>query len=287
MIKTLKRALIDILIVLSAFAIAIMFTACGEHKHSFSSDWSANETEHWHKATCEHNEERLDAASHIDIDSDGKCDICKYIMYTLSNISTYEELTIALASNDKVIRLTSDVVVNTELKISRDVILDLNGKVISNTTDIWNTNIEPNTLSLILVENNATLTITGDGKILAKENDCYGIYVKEGNLVFESGELRGNCSAIQVQKGTATILDGKFQDGQKYSVSGDTQYTYTLNLIDANYADGSGKIIVKGGEFINFNPANNRAEGQGTNFVAQGYKSIQIEGTTNYKVVAV
>ena len=193
------------------------------------------------------NEERLDVASHIDVDSDGKCDVCKYIMYTLSNVSTYEELTTALASNDKVIRLTSDVVVNTELKISRDVILDLNGKMISNTTDIWNTNIESNTLSLILVENNAILTITGNGKILAKENDCYGIYVKDGNLVFESGELRGNCSAIQVQKGTATIL---------------------------------------GGEFINFNPANNKAEGQGTNFVAQGYKSVQIEGTTNYKVIA-
>ena len=34
------------------------------------------------------------------------------------------------------------------------------------------------------------------------------------------------------------------------------------------------EIIVKGGTFVNFNPADNTAEGAHTNFVAEGYKVV-------------
>ena len=61
-----------------------------------------------------------------------------------------------------------------------------------------------------------------------------------------------------------------------------------LNCYDANYKNGTAKIIVKGGTFVNFNPANNAAEGAGTNFVAEGYsviKETQANGDVWYTVV--
>ena len=50
---------------------------------------------------------------------------------------------------------------------------------------------------------------------------------------------------------------------------------WTLNCKDADYKAGTAKIIVKGGSFKGFDPANNSAEGAGTNFVADGYKSVK------------
>ena len=49
------------------------------------------------------------------------------------------------------------------------------------------------------------------------------------------------------------------------------------------YRNGISKIIVKGGEYVGFDPAHNDAEGANTNFVAAGYKS-EANGN-NYVVV--
>ena len=48
-----------------------------------------------------------------------------------------------------------------------------------------------------------------------------------------------------------------------------------LNCYDANRKAGTAKIIVTGGTFVNFNPADNYAEGEHTNFVAPGYVSVK------------
>ena len=50
---------------------------------------------------------------------------------------------------------------------------------------------------------------------------------------------------------------------------------WTLNCKDADYKAGIANIIVKGGRFYKFNPANNSTEGPGTNYVAEGYQSIK------------
>ena len=63
--------------------------------------------------------------------------------------------------------------------------------------------------------------------------------------------------------------------------------TYLINCIDANYKNDSAKVEIRGGTFVNFNPADNGAEGKGTNFVADGYKvtSEQHGSETWYTVV--
>lgn len=41
-----------------------MMTACGKHEHSFSSEWSQSETQHWHACTGKNCEEKSDLADH-------------------------------------------------------------------------------------------------------------------------------------------------------------------------------------------------------------------------------
>ena len=47
-----------------------------------------------------------------------------------------------------------------------------------------------------------------------------------------------------------------------------------LNCYDANYANGTAKIVVTGGKFYDFNPADNSAEGEHTSFVPAGYEAV-------------
>lgn len=50
-----------------------------EHKHTFEEAWSTNANEHWHKATCEHEEEKGALGTHTyDGDKDANCNVCNY-----------------------------------------------------------------------------------------------------------------------------------------------------------------------------------------------------------------
>ena len=62
-------------------------------------------------------------------------------------------------------------------------------------------------------------------------------------------------------------------------------HKFLLNCRDVDYKAGKCNIIVKGGIFHNFDPANNAAEFENTNFVADGYKSVTNDGGKTYKVV--
>ena len=57
-----------------------LFTACGkggEHVHTFSDEWSSDESKHWHAATCGHDVKDSEG-THIDENLDNFCDICAY-----------------------------------------------------------------------------------------------------------------------------------------------------------------------------------------------------------------
>jgi hypothetical protein len=51
---------------------------------------------------------------------------------------------------------------------------------------------------------------------------------------------------------------------------------WTLNIKDKDRKTAS--IVVKGGKFHGFNPADCLTEGEGTNFVAEGYKVVEENG---------
>ena len=169
--------------------------------------------------------------------------------------------------------LTEDLVLDKTVAVEtgKEVVLDLNGKTISNTTDIWNT--AANDWSLLSVRG-GSLTIKGAGTLQAKENDCFAVDVMDGGkVVIEDGTYVGNAHAVYVFEGSVEIKGGKYSIQQPSGLS--SPYGYVLNCYDANYKNGTAKIIVTGGEFEKFNPADCAAEGAHTNFLADGYKSVK------------
>ena len=192
----------------------------------------------------------------------------------------------AVFAEGGVVALANDLVLDRSLSVpaGAEVVIDLNGKTISNTADLWDVpDANAGNWSLLSVKG-GTLTIKGAGTLQAKENDCYAVDVQNGGkVVIEDGTYVGNIHAVYVQKGTAEIKGGKYSVQQTYPDAAKA-YGFVLNCYDANRKNGTAKILVSGGEFVKFNPADCVAEGAGTNFVVAGYKSVA-DGTDTWKVI--
>ena len=81
-----KKLFVVLLVVVSCIALAFGLAACGgEHTHTYSADWSSDETHHWHAATCEHTDEMSDYAEHTW--SDGA--ITTPVTCTATGVMTY------------------------------------------------------------------------------------------------------------------------------------------------------------------------------------------------------
>ena len=169
------------------------------------------------------------------------------------------------------IRVDSDVVPTETLVAEKNTTLDMNGSTIANKNDVWN---EDGNMWSLISARGADLTINGNGTFQAKENDCFAVDVQDGaNVVIENGTFIGNIHAVYVLEGTLTVKGGFFAVQQKYSDASKAN-EFVLNCYDKNRADGKASIVVMGGTFVNFNPANCKAEGEGTNFVAEGYSVV-------------
>ena len=202
------------------------------------------------------------------------------------NVVNAAALKAALAQGGTV-KLEADITLGETVSVpaGKDVVLDLNGYKLNNTTDIWDyPTAADNNWSLLSVKG-GKLTIKGNGTFTAKENDCYAVDVQDGgHVIIEDGEYVGNIHAVYVEEGTAEIRGGKYSVQQKYPDAAKAD-EFVLNCYDANRANGTAKIIVTGGEFVNFNPADCWAEGAHTNFLAPGYVSSKISDTPEiYKV---
>ena len=125
------------------------------------------------------------------------------------------------------------------------------------------------------VRNGANLTINGGSYIAG----CTAVHVRQGTLTINGGKYIGGGTAVQVRQGTLTINGGYFETLGK---------EFLINCTDANYKDGTAQIIIQGGSFLNWNPANNASEGAGTSFLADGYTVVEskVEGGILYTVVA-
>lgn len=189
--------------------------------------------------------------------------------------------------------LTGDLTISADLATSKEIkvngskaTINANGKTVANTADIWNEGT--GAWSLVSAQGGAALTVKGNGTFKAKENDCFAVDVQDGSeLVIEDGTFIGNVHAVYVYEGTAYIKGGFYSVQQKYSDASKAD-EFVLNCYDDNRKNGTAKIIVTGGTFVNFNPANCQAEGAHTNFVKEGYKVLatkQMNGDVWYTVV--
>lgn len=179
----------------------------------------------------------------------------------------YETLAdaIRLAAKGRTITLLADVEQNTQLAINKSITLDLNGKTIRNTVDIWGDKAN----AILSITNGAKVTITGNGTIDAKENDCYTINVAKGDLTIENGTFYGNVSVVQVEEGTLSVKGGTFDLHQKWEGSS----KYLINCIDKAYVDGSANVAISGGTFVDFDPnvsPEQKVDGKTSSFAAPG-----------------
>ena len=197
--------------------------------------------------------------------------------------TTYATLKAAFegAKDGDTITLTDDIKVEDTLVVTKTLTLDLAEHTLSNEKDIWS----DDNWSLISVRGNGNLTITGNGTLKAKENDCYPVDVQDegAQLTIENGTFIGNIHAVYVKTGAAYIKGGTYSVQQKYPDSSKAD-EFVLNLYDANRRNGTAKLSVSGGIFVAFNPANCQAEAQGTNFCAAGYTTSTKDNNT-YTVV--
>ena len=191
----------------------------------------------------------------------------------------------ALAEGGKV-TLSSDVAVTNEAAAAKNVItkdteLNFGGNTV--TLDLPNaTGATENWVGVNVNGGNVVFDGAEGGITTADNPELYAIVVRNGaNLTINGGKYIGGTSAISVTAGTVTINGGYFANQ-----TDDAEYL--LNCYDSSYKNGTASIIVKGGSFLNWNPADNAAEGAGTNFVADGYTVVAEEVANGilYTVVA-
>jgi hypothetical protein len=113
-----------------------------------------------------------------------------------------------------------------------------------------------------------------------------------GKLTINGGNYMAPSSVVYVCKGDCIINGGLFfgqpdpnqrtqseKEAEKYPYG----RNFLLNLYDKNRTAGTAHIYVTGGTFVGFDPADNYAEGNDTNFVCVGYKSV-LDGEYTYMV---
>lgn len=162
--------------------------------------------------------------------------------------------------------------------------------------------------------------LSGNGTIIAdnrpQRNNACAVEVQNGNTLVIEGNLHidggsnaeGSNSAIRIDDGTVIIKGGYFTVGLDKN-GGDNacvllsaygshaalivedgvfeaegRGTFVINCQDENKSKCD--VQIKGGIFVGFNPADNTADGEHTNYVAAGYKSVETtyDGKQAWKV---
>ena len=168
--------------------------------------------------------------------------------------------------------LYNDLKISGTIEVKSDLTIDLNGKTIINASGNATTDV-------FVVKPGAKLTINGEGTIEAVSgNDGYAI-ISEGEVVINGGTIKsgldanGAPNAVIYARGNGKV----FVNGGNFP--NDNVSKFVLNKRDGDRATTT--IEVKGGTFGAFNPGNNAAEGTGTNFLAEGYKSVETAAGSN------
>lgn len=176
------------------------------------------------------------------------------------------------------ITLKEDVTASLEYTCGNKATLNLNG--ITLTGEIKSDGKVTDSYGLKVTNGTVTITDSEDNKgtIVAQDSDySMAVWVTDdGTVNITGGTFKNsgdNCDLIYASgNGTINISGGYFEAAG--SISGNapgTKNPYSvLNVRDRDWKPentGNAKIIVTGGIFKNFNPANNLSEGTKTNFV--------------------
>ena len=187
----------------------------------------------------------------------------------------------AAAGTDDVVKLLQDI-------NNPSYYCEIKDKV---TIDLNNHNITGNGAQGVFdVKVNGDLTIQGDGTVTAVENGGFAMAVHVESTAAKA-TLEGGTYKQQISDPTSTQYDMIYAYYGNIFVKGGTfecvTPAWTLNCKDEYYQSGEASIEVSGGTFKGFDPADNKAEGDGTNFMAEGYYTVKAgsDSDTTYTAV--
>lgn len=200
--------------------------------------------------------------------------------------------TVTLSEDYKVLK---DNWAGINIPVGVESILNLNGHRFANEGNGYKADAK----SALVVK--GKLTINGDGDVFCEgnterkpdvekqpSNTCISV-LEGGHLIINGGnysvgtDVDNKCnSTIYVENvgkaGKVEIYGGTFTNAQ-----GSNGHSFVLNQDDQLTEKC---ITVYGGTFIGFNPADNSSDGEHTNYVAEGYKSVKIsESPATWQVV--
>ena len=226
----------------------------------------------------------------VTIENEGEIDISGMRIDTVAKLKGALQIggTIDLASDIVIYvdpSLSTQNVLLPLMTTTKDIVLNLNGYTLSYAYDAE----EQYLFTPVMISvNSGTLTINGDGCITAEmgDNNAYAIDVFGGNVVVNGGEYYGALTAFQVEKGSLLITDGFFDLAQSAKAQVPHYAKYVVNCIDKAYRDGTAKIRVEGGTFVNFDPSAD-PEGAGTSYLTGYYKAVPVDQETETWYVVV
>ena len=169
---------------------------------------------------------------------------------------------------------------------SDDIIWNLNGHNI--------TSSNTRGYGIFLLRGSAHLEINdsvGGGTITNTSNE-YGFWTTTANskLVINGGIYYAATHVLYAENGTIEVNGGEFHLTDESTAEKDINgnFKFLLNCHDAEYVAGTAKIIVRGGIFYGFNPAETYGEPNGpVSYVAPGYESVQTGTSGDLKIYTV
>ena len=230
--------------------------------------------------------------------------------------SSEAELISAMTESGSVNLVSQQVGINTSLsnnKKSMSLFIDESGSIYPEDTFRA-------AVSESIFVGGGVLTLNGTGTLVGPSNSTAGngsqaICVQGGtvniygNLTIEAGSGSAANHALTITNGTANIYGGYFHTSNADGENSEVIYcrpgwrqTAKCNIYGGVFecagnpkfllnikADGVSKttLLIYGGTFVGFDPANNSADGTPTNYVADGYKSVETtyNGKQAWKVV--
>lgn len=181
------------------------------------------------------------------------------------NVTLSDSITkTAVVSNDVEINLNNNSLIG-------EVFAESNGEILEGITDSY----------AIWAKEGSTVTINGNGEVRSQSAKySMAVWAQGGEVIINGGkyynEGEGSDLIYASAGGKVYIYGGEFYpNSMQEGVAGTANDYSALNIKDSDRA--TSEIVVYGGKFYNFNPANNVSEGPGTNFVAEGYEAIEVE----------